>query len=100
MALEAAFNLCAQTPPNNGEIGVLVAPDGTPSNPTVLRSTGYDYLNQVAIDTLMNSEFPETDNPVRYPFEISVSYDAETCRSAEEILETVRNNPETPAKAE
>ncbi len=100
LTIDAEFNLCAQTPPINGEIGVLVAPDGTPSKPTVLRSTGYDYLNQAALDTLMSSEFPETENIVRYPFELVVNYDDENCRSAEEIFETVRNNPETPVSEE
>ncbi|ESA35261.1 gram-negative bacterial tonb protein [Leptolyngbya sp. Heron Island J] len=95
--LEAKSNLCAANPPMNGEVGVLVAPDGTPSNPTVLRSTGYEYLNQAAIDTLMNSEFPETETAVRYPFEVIVNYDAETCKSAEEILETVRTNQQEAA---
>ena len=100
LTLDGSFNLCAANPPMNGEIGVLVAPDGTPSDPTVLRSTGYGYLNQAAIDTLMNSEFPETETSVRYPFEVIVNYDAESCRSAEEILETVRNNNQEDAAAE
>lgn len=98
--LEANFNLCAANPPTNGEIGVLVAPDGTPSNPTVLRSTGYEYLNQAAVDTLMDSEFPEADTAIRYPFEVVVDYDAETCRSADEILETVRNSQQNSAAVE
>lgn len=98
--LDADFNLCAQNPPTNGEIGILVAPDGTPSNPTVLRSTGYDYLNQVAIDTLMNSEFPATEQAIRYPFELVVNYDAETCKSAEELLEVVRNDEQSSTAPE
>ncbi|MBX2863615.1 MAG: hypothetical protein KTR27_08670 [Leptolyngbyaceae cyanobacterium MAG.088] len=95
LLLETDFGLCTQTPPNNGEIGVLVAPNGTPSAPTVLRSTGYDHLNQAALETLMSSDFPETEGPVRYPFEIVVNYDSETCTNPEEILETVRNSEET-----
>ena len=97
LTLDASYNLCAANPPMNGAIGVLVAPDGIPSDPTVLRSTGYEYLNQAAIETLMNSEFPETETAVRYPFEVIVNYDAESCRSAEEILETVRNTQQNTA---
>ncbi|EKV02105.1 Gram-negative bacterial tonB protein [Leptolyngbya sp. PCC 7375] len=98
--LDASFNLCAQNPPTNGEVGILVAPDGTPSNPTVLRSTGYDYLNQVAIDTLMDSEFPATEQATRYPFELIVNYDAEACRSTEELLEIVRNDEQGSTEPE
>lgn len=94
LPLDANFSLCTQIPPTNGEVGILVAPDGTPSEPTVLRSTGYDYLNQLALDTLMNSEFPETESTVRYPFEVIVNYDAESCRSADELIETVRKTAE------
>ncbi|MEM1252848.1 MAG: hypothetical protein AAGI69_10470 [Cyanobacteria bacterium P01_H01_bin.21] len=96
LTLEPGFRLCAQNPPTSGAIGILVAPDGTPSDPTVLRSTGYEYLNKAAIETLMATEFPETEQAVRYPFEIIVNYDDAACKSAEEILETVQNTAEQP----
>ena len=69
---------------------MLVAPDGVSDEPTVLRSTGYEYLNQAALDTVVGAEFPETEAPVRYTFAIVVGYDAETCKRAEDILETVQ----------
>ena len=99
--LELSFDagrLCAQNPPTNGEMGILVAPDGTPSDPTILRSTGYGYLNQAAAEALINTEFPETEQSVRYPVEIIVNYDDEACKSAEEILETVQNTEQSEAE--
>lgn len=99
LAVDASQNLCNQTPAEDGEIGLLVAPDGTPGDAVVLRSTGYEYLNQAALDALVNADdFPETENPVRYPVEIVVNDD---CRSVEKILEPVRSdNEETLAEEE
>ncbi|MGD1948318.1 MAG: hypothetical protein ACFB14_01575 [Leptolyngbyaceae cyanobacterium] len=95
LTLEPGFRLCAQNPPTNGVIGILVAPDGTPSDPAILRSTGYEYLNKAALETLMATDFPETEQPVRYPFEIIINYDDAACKSAEEILETVQSTAES-----
>ncbi|MEL6232135.1 MAG: hypothetical protein AAFR24_19695 [Cyanobacteria bacterium J06627_3] len=93
----AALNLCVATPPNDGLVGILVAPDGTPNESVVLRSTGYEYLNQAAVDTLLEeSDFPETETAVRYPFEVLVSYDAETCQTSEEIIDTAQDAPSAP----
>ncbi|MEO0396675.1 MAG: energy transducer TonB [Cyanobacteria bacterium P01_A01_bin.137] len=92
-----ALNLCVATPPNNGLVGLLVAPDGTPSESVVLRSTGYEYLNQAALDALLEEgDFPETETAVRYPFEVLVSYDAETCQSSEAIIDTAQDAPSAP----
>ena len=89
----SGLNLCVENPPIDGMVGILVAPDGT-KVPTILRSTGYGYLNEAAVQALMEAEFPETEIAVRYPFEIVVDYDAETCQSGDEILETVQRRAE------
>ncbi|NEQ50964.1 MAG: hypothetical protein F6K11_12655 [Leptolyngbya sp. SIO3F4] len=95
LQIESGFNLCVENPPTDGEVGVLVAPDGTPSNPTILRSTGYEYLNQAALDAILAGEFPETETPVRYPFSvIVVDYDHETCQNGDDILNAVQNYDE------
>ncbi|MEO0432751.1 MAG: energy transducer TonB [Cyanobacteria bacterium J06656_5] len=92
-----ALNLCVANPPNDGLVGILVAPDGTPEESVVLRSTGYEYLNQAALDTLLEEgDFPETETAVRYPFDVLVGYDAETCQSGEAIIETAQDAPNTP----
>ena len=95
LALEPGLDLCAQDSPRNGEVGILVAPDGSPIDTVVLRSTGYEYLNDEALGVLMDSDFPETETPVRYAVEVVVDYDAETCRSLEDVLDTVQNNEQT-----
>ena len=95
LALEPGLDLCAQDSPRNGEVGILVAPDGSPIDAVVLRSTGYEYLNDEALGVLMDSDFPETETPVRYAVEVVVDYDAETCRSLEDVLDTVQNNEQT-----
>lgn len=83
------FNfLCNQKPPQNGEVGILVAPDGTPIDAEILLSTGYDAINQDAKDTLVNkdtTEYPATETAMRYRVEITVEFDAETCTSEEQI---------------
>lgn len=99
LQIESGLSLCVENPPENGEVGVLVAPDGTPGDATVLRSTGYEYLNQAALDAITASDFPETDIPVRYPFAVVVGYDSETCQSSENILNTVQNTEQTSSDA-
>ncbi|MEM9266764.1 MAG: hypothetical protein AAGA46_14685 [Cyanobacteria bacterium P01_F01_bin.13] len=94
LRVDSGLNLCVENPPTNGKVGILVTPDGTSSAPAILRSTGYDYLNEVAVQALIETEFPETEIPVRYPFDVIVDYDTATCQSGKELLETVQS-PET-----
>ncbi|MEM1240874.1 MAG: energy transducer TonB [Cyanobacteria bacterium P01_H01_bin.26] len=98
LTLEPGLNLCAKDSPRNGAVGLLVAPDGSPVDAVVLRSTGYEYLNDEALEALVDSDFPETETPVRYAVEVVIDYDAETCRSFEDVLETVQNNEQTAAE--
>ncbi|MEO0352781.1 MAG: energy transducer TonB [Cyanobacteria bacterium P01_A01_bin.15] len=98
LTLEPGLNLCAQDSPRNGEVGILVAPDGSPVDAVVLRSTGYEYLNDEALEALVDSDFPETETPVRYAVEVVIDYDAETCRSLEDVLDTVQNSEQTAAE--
>ena len=86
ISLNADLRLCADNPPTTGQIGLVVAPDGTLTDTTILRSTGYEYLNQAAIDSLSETDFPETDTATRYPITVLVEYDEETC-SQPQVLE-------------
>lgn len=95
LQIESGSNLCVENPPTDGLVGVLVDPDGTPSDAVVLRSTGYDYLNQAVLETIVGNDFPETDTPVRYPFDVVVNYDAETCQSSEAILNTAQDTEQS-----
>lgn len=86
--------LCNQAEPQNGEIGVLVAPDGTPINADMLLSTGYEALNQAALDAGVNGrQYAETETATRYRIGVAVDYNhEETCTNAAEILESARAN--------
>lgn len=100
LTIDSGFGLCVAKAPTNGEVGILVAPDGTPSNPKVLRSTGYDHINQAALTALLEEgEYPEADVAVRYIFDLAVDYDAEACNTGDEILETAEETPQTEEAA-
>lgn len=93
--------LCNQAEPQNGEIGVLVAPDGTPINADILLSTGYETLNQAALDEGFNGrQYAETETATRYRIGVTLNYDHEaTCTDAAEILENARaNQQDAPAE--
>lgn len=92
LPVESGFSLCVANPPTNGEVGVLVAPDGTASNAEVLRSTGYDHINQAAVAAILEGEYPEAETALRYSFDLVVNYDAEACSTGEEILETAQTD--------
>ncbi|MBE9067791.1 hypothetical protein IQ260_14130 [Leptolyngbya cf. ectocarpi LEGE 11479] len=91
--------LCNQAEPQNGEIGVLVAPDGTPINADILLSTGYADLNEAALDEGFNGrQYAETETATRYRIGVAVNYDHEaTCANAAEILESARANQQEAA---
>ncbi|MEM9805177.1 MAG: hypothetical protein AAF959_07840 [Cyanobacteria bacterium P01_D01_bin.56] len=96
LTIDSGFGLCVANAPTNGEVGILVAPDGTPSNPKVLRSTGYEHINQAALAALLEEdEYPAADVAVRYIFDLKVDYDADACNTGDEILETAEETPQT-----
>lgn len=84
--------LCRQPEPQPGEIGVLVGPDGTPLDASVLLSTGYNSLNQAALEHGFDERtYPETEQATRYRIAVTIDYDHEaTCTSAQELLESAR----------
>ncbi|MEO0867286.1 MAG: hypothetical protein AAFY17_02335 [Cyanobacteria bacterium J06642_11] len=90
LPVPSGFSLCVANPPTDGEVGILVSPNGTPGEPVVLRSTGYDHINQLALDMVRNGEYPQAEAPIRYPFSVKVDYDADNCSQGEQILETAQ----------
>ena len=100
--IASGLSLCVENPPSAGKVGILIAPDGTSSEPTVLLSTGYTALNQAvleglannqdALKELINSEFPETETAVPYVFEFPVDYDAENCKNSQDVLEAAQSS--------
>ena len=94
--------LCRQPAPQAGEIGVLVGPDGTPLDASVLLSTGYSALNQAALERGFNERaYPETEQATRYRIAVTVDYDHEgSCTSAQELVESARSSEPGPAEEE
>lgn len=106
--IDSGLSLCVDNPPSAGKVGILVAPDGTSSEPVVLLSTGYEELNQAvleglinnptALKELVNTEFPEAETAVPYVFEFPVTYDAETCKSSQDVLDAVQTAESNPSE--
>ncbi|MEM9092415.1 MAG: hypothetical protein AAGC93_27245 [Cyanobacteria bacterium P01_F01_bin.53] len=77
--INSEFKACREDPPVNGRLGVVVNPDGSRSEPTVLKSTGYGTLNRLAVLTLEYEEFDTPDVPTQYKVDVLVKYEPEGC---------------------
>jgi hypothetical protein len=85
--MDANIRLCVDNPPVDAAIGVLVGPDGKRiGDPVLLRSTGYERLNQAALQSIGGQSFEASDAPTAYAINIDVSYDRENCANASEII--------------
>jgi hypothetical protein len=83
--------LCLNPEPVNGVIGVWVTPAGElGAEPTLIKSTGYPFLNQQALAGIAAIDFPEGDAIAAYEFEIRIDYDAETCVSRDRLIQMPR----------
>ncbi len=80
LTIDSGFNKCLdKNPPGDGLIGVVVNPDGTQEDLTVLRSIGYDLLNRQAIDAVERNDFGEPAVPTQYQVQIAVTYNPSGC---------------------
>lgn len=80
--------VCLTPEPVDGLVGVWVNPDGTlGGEPTLLKSTGYQLLNQEAADAIASVEFPKGDAPAAYDFNVKIDYDESSCLKREQILQ-------------
>lgn len=86
LSIDSNFKVCLDNPPEEGLIGVVVNPDGTQTSATILKSTGYDILNRLALSTLEYKEFEQTEQPTQYQVAVDVVYEPEDC--VEELPET------------
>ena len=77
--INSEFKACRAEPPVDGRLGVVVNPDGSRSEPTVLKSTGYGTLNRLAVLTLEYEEFETPDVPTQYKVDVLVKYEPEDC---------------------
>ena len=72
---------CLTPLPEKGLAGVVVNPDGAiATEPTLLRSSGYEFINDIALAKLQDyADFPEADSQKLYTVDIEVNYDPEAC---------------------
>jgi hypothetical protein len=79
------LNQCLVPPPTDGQLEVIVNPDGALArDPKVLGSTGYDVLDEKAVENTAQYDFPTNEGldepvPTVYWLPVEVAYDAVTC---------------------
>ena len=82
IAVDPEFKSCREQPPVDGRIGVIANPDGTHEDATVLKSTGYDVLNRLALSRLEYEDFGRPEVPTQYVVNVKVIYKPEECTQA------------------
>jgi hypothetical protein len=88
LSMDSQIRVCVENPPLDGIIGILVASDGQPlGDPQLLKSTGYATLNQAATNAVSSAAFETADSPTAYTFKIDVSYDADNCVQANQLIQ-------------
>ncbi len=79
LTIDSQFKVCKDISPSYGLVGVLVNPDGTQTNATVLKSTGYEVLNRQALEAVENTDFGQPEALTQYQVKIDVIYMPEGC---------------------
>lgn len=84
-----SLSLCLEVEPHGAEVGVLFDSQGNiASEPSLIRSTGYDALNKEIIATIRSyQDFPPNRNSKAYLLEFEVDYDAKSCVSLKALKE-------------
>ncbi|ESA36674.1 hypothetical protein N836_06325 [Leptolyngbya sp. Heron Island J] len=72
---------CLTPAPEKGLVGVVINPGGAiATEPTLLRSSGYEFLNDIALAKLQDyTDFPEANTQKLYTVDIEVDYDQDAC---------------------
>ena len=79
ITVPSGFKSCREQPPVDGRIGVIANPDGTHESATVLKSTGYDILNRLALSKLEYEDFGRPEVPTQYVVNVKVIYKPGEC---------------------
>lgn len=69
---------CLTPLPESGLLGVVVNESGA-TEPKLLRSTGYAFLNDVALKRIDTYDFPEANLPQAYVVPVAIDYDEDAC---------------------
>ncbi|MEM1240342.1 MAG: hypothetical protein AAGI45_10925 [Cyanobacteria bacterium P01_H01_bin.26] len=85
---------CLNPSPMAGLIGVVVDTNGAiATEPTLLRSSGYDFLNDVALDRIKDySEFPTGGSQKAYMVPVEIDYSEETCVDLADLKSTATSD--------
>ncbi|MEM9266565.1 MAG: hypothetical protein AAGA46_13675 [Cyanobacteria bacterium P01_F01_bin.13] len=72
---------CLSPLPKAGLVGVIVDSNGAiATEPTLLRSSGYEFLNDIALDKIQAyADFPEASSQQIYTVDVEVDYDKNAC---------------------
>lgn len=72
---------CLNPLPVSGMVGVVLAANGEmATEPTLLRSSGYGFLNDIALEKIKDySDFPEDSGQKIYTVDVEVDYDKDAC---------------------
>lgn len=89
ITIDSNFKVCKDNPPVDGLIGVVVNPDGSKEEVTVLKSIGYDVLNRQALDEIERADFGELATPTQYQVAVEVLYQDDGC--VEELPEATED---------
>ncbi|WP_121968985.1 energy transducer TonB [Leptolyngbya sp. BC1307] len=79
LTIDSQFKACREVPPADALVGVVVNPDGTQENATILKSTGYEVLNRQALEAVENADFDRPEVATRYQVQIDVIYKPAGC---------------------
>jgi hypothetical protein len=94
LVVEYPLNQCLTPSPTDGQLEVIVSPDGSLArDPRVLGSTGYDVLDEKAVENTVQYDFPANEGldepvPTVYWLPVEVAYDAATCTPKPTAAET------------
>lgn len=92
ITIDSGFKACRDVPPKEGRIGIVINPDGSQEDITVLKSIGYDVLNRLALSTLDYYDFETPEVPTQYQVDVKVEYKPEGC--VEELPEKPSELPQ------
>lgn len=79
LTIDSQFKACREVPPTDALVGVVVNPDGTQENATILKSTGYEVLNRQALEAVENADFDRPEVATQYQVQIDVIYKPAGC---------------------
>lgn len=85
LVVDYPLNQCLTPSPTDGQLEVIIDPDGSLArDPRVLGSTGYDVLDEKAVENTAQYNFPANEGldepvPTVYWLPVEVTYDPATC---------------------